>query len=72
MDYEQALAFLYEVDASLVLVNASTRFNDGGQLGLGAEIGISTSKLHAYGPMGLKELTSTKFIAFGNGQIRTS
>jgi glutamate-5-semialdehyde dehydrogenase len=71
-DYEQALAFLYEVDASLVLVNASTRFNDGGQLGLGAEIGISTSKLHAYGPMGLKELTSTKFIAFGNGQIRTS
>jgi glutamate-5-semialdehyde dehydrogenase len=59
------------VDASLVLVNASTRFNDGGQLGLGAEIGISTSKLHAYGPMGLEELTATKFIAFGDGQIRS-
>ncbi len=71
-DYERAMRFLYEVDASLVLVNASTRFNDGGQLGLGAEIGISTSKLHAYGPMGPRELTSTKFIAFGSGQIRTS
>jgi len=61
---------LKEVDASLVLVNASTRFNDGGQLGLGAEIGISTTKLHAYGPMGLEELTTMKFIAFGDGQIR--
>ncbi len=70
-DYARARRFLNEVDASLVLVNASTRFNDGGQLGLGAEIGISTSKLHAYGPMGLKELTTTKFIAFGDGQIRT-
>jgi glutamate-5-semialdehyde dehydrogenase len=59
-----------EVDASLVLVNASTRFNDGGQLGLGAEIGISTSKLHAYGPMGVNELTSTKFVLFGQGQVR--
>ncbi len=69
-DYERARRFINEVDASLVLVNASTRFNDGGQLGLGAEIGISTSKLHAYGPMGLEELTATKFIAFGNGQVR--
>jgi len=69
-DYHRARRFLDEVDASLVLVNASTRFNDGGQLGLGAEIGISTSKLHAYGPMGLEELTTTKFIAFGEGQIR--
>ncbi len=69
-DYQLARRFLDEVDASLVLVNASTRFNDGGQLGLGAEIGISTSKLHAYGPMGLEELTTTKFIAFGDGQIR--
>jgi glutamate-5-semialdehyde dehydrogenase len=70
-DYAKARRFLSEVDASLVIVNASTRFNDGGQLGLGAEIGISTSKLHAYGPMGLEELTTTKFIAFGDGQIRS-
>ncbi len=70
-DYARARRFLSDVDASLVLVNASTRFNDGGQLGLGAEIGISTSKLHAYGPMGLEELTTTKFIAFGDGQIRS-
>ncbi len=70
-DYARARRFLAEVDASLVLVNASTRFNDGGQLGLGAEIGISTSKLHAYGPMGLEELTTTKFIAYGDGQIRS-
>ncbi|MGB9712504.1 MAG: glutamate-5-semialdehyde dehydrogenase [Dissulfurimicrobium sp.] len=69
-DYERARRFLDEVDASLVLVNASTRFNDGGELGLGAEIGISTSKLHAYGPMGLEELTTQKFIAYGCGQIR--
>ncbi len=69
-DYARARQFLNQVDASLVVVNASTRFNDGGQLGLGAEIGISTSKLHAYGPMGLEELTTTKFIAFGDGQIR--
>jgi glutamate-5-semialdehyde dehydrogenase len=58
------------VDASAVLINASTRFNDGGELGLGAEIGISTSKLHSYGPMGVKELTSTKFVVLGEGQIR--
>ena len=70
-NYERAMRFLKEVDASVVLVNASTRFNDGGELGLGAEIGISTTKLHAYGPMGLEELTTTKFIVFGNGQIRT-
>jgi glutamate-5-semialdehyde dehydrogenase len=70
-DYDRARRFLREVDASVVLVNASTRFNDGGELGLGAEIGISTSKLHAYGPMALEELTTTKFIVFGNGQVRT-
>ncbi len=54
----------------MVLVNASTRFNDGGQLGLGAEIGISTCKLHSFGPMGLEELTTTKFIVYGDGQVR--
>jgi glutamate-5-semialdehyde dehydrogenase len=70
-DYARARQFLTEVDASVVLVNASTRFNDGGELGLGAEIGISTSKLHAYGPMGLEELTTTKFVVFGDGQVRT-
>jgi glutamate-5-semialdehyde dehydrogenase len=70
-DYNRSQRFLAEVDASVVLVNASTRFNDGNQLGLGAEIGINTSKLHAYGPMGLEELTTTKFIVYGNGQIRT-
>ncbi len=69
-DYGRARRFLREVDSSVVLVNASTRFNDGGQLGLGAEIGISTSKLHAFGPMGLEELTTTKFIVFGDGQVR--
>jgi glutamate-5-semialdehyde dehydrogenase len=70
-DYARAQTFLKEVDSSVVLVNASTRFNDGGELGLGAEIGINTSKLHAFGPMGLEELTTTKFIVYGNGQIRT-
>ncbi|MGD9822951.1 glutamate-5-semialdehyde dehydrogenase [Desulfobacter sp.] len=70
-DLNRSRRFIREVDASLVIVNASTRFNDGGQLGLGAEIGISTSKLHAYGPMGIKELTTTKFVAWGNGQVRT-
>ncbi|HET9953435.1 MAG TPA: glutamate-5-semialdehyde dehydrogenase [Polyangiaceae bacterium] len=63
--------FLREVDASCVLVNASTRFNDGGQLGLGAEIGISTSKLHAYGPMGLESLTTEKWVVLGDGQVRS-
>ncbi len=70
-DYERVRRFLAAVDSSVVLVNASTRFNDGGQLGLGAEIGISTSKLHAFGPMGVDELTTTKFIVLGHGQIRT-
>lgn len=69
-DYNRSQRFLAEVDSSVVLVNASTRFNDGNQLGLGAEIGISTSKLHAFGPMGLEELTTTKFIVYGQGQIR--
>ncbi|WP_022662532.1 glutamate-5-semialdehyde dehydrogenase [Paucidesulfovibrio longus] len=69
-DHARSMRFLREADASLVVVNATTRFNDGAQLGLGAEIGISTSKLHAYGPMGVKELTSTKFVLLGEGQIR--
>lgn len=69
-DYGRAQRFLREADASCVLVNASTRFNDGGQLGLGAEMGISTSKLHAYGPMGLEHLTTLKWIVFGEGQVR--
>jgi len=67
---QNAERFLQEVDASCVLWNASTRFNDGGELGLGAEMGISTSKLHAYGPMGLRELTTEKFVVCGTGQIR--
>jgi len=69
-DYARAQRFVQEVDASAVFVNASTRFNDGGELGLGAEIGISTQKLHARGPMGLEELTCMKFIVFGDGQVR--
>ncbi|HMK76882.1 MAG TPA: glutamate-5-semialdehyde dehydrogenase [Thermodesulfobacteriota bacterium] len=69
-DYGNAQRFLREVNSSCVLVNASTRFNDGFELGLGAEIGISTSKLHAFGPMGLEELTTTKFIVYGEGQVR--
>jgi glutamate-5-semialdehyde dehydrogenase len=68
--YERAQRFLREVNSSTVLVNASTRFSDGFELGLGAEIGISTTKLHAFGPMGLEELTTTKFIVYGNGQVR--
>lgn len=70
-DYSRAREFVRRVQSSAVVVNASTRFNDGNQLGLGAEIGISTSKLHAYGPMGLQELTTRKFVVFGDGQIRT-
>jgi glutamate-5-semialdehyde dehydrogenase len=70
-NYANAQRFIKEVDASAVMINASTRFSDGGQFGLGAEIGISTTKLHAYGPMGLKELTARKFIVYGDGQIRT-
>lgn len=69
-DYHKALKFMRMIDAAAVYVNASTRFTDGGEFGLGAEIGISTQKLHARGPMGLKELTSTKYIIFGEGQIR--
>ena len=71
-DYDNAQRFLREVNSSTVLVNASTRFSDGFQLGLGAEIGISTTKLHAFGPMGLEELTTQKFIIYGSGQVRTS
>lgn len=69
-DYQRAHQFLQKVDSSVVLVNASTRFNDGFQLGLGAEIGISTSKLHAFGPMGVEELTTNKFVVLGDGQVR--
>ncbi len=69
-DYKNAQRFLDAVDAAAVYVNASTRFTDGGEFGMGAEIGISTQKLHARGPMGLKELTSTKYVIYGNGQVR--
>jgi glutamate-5-semialdehyde dehydrogenase len=69
-DYSNTQRFLHEVDAAAVYVNASTRFTDGFEFGFGAEIGISTQKLHARGPMGLKELTSSKYIIYGNGQIR--
>ena len=69
-DYANAQKFLNEVDAAAVYVNASTRFTDGFEFGFGAEIGISTQKLHARGPMGLEALTSTKYIIYGNGQIR--
>ena len=69
-DYSAAMRFTDEVDAAVVLVNASTRFNDGGQLGLGSEVAISTNKLHARGPMGLRELTSYKWVGLGDGQVR--
>jgi glutamate-5-semialdehyde dehydrogenase len=69
-DYGNAQRFIREVNSGVVLVNASTRFSDGNQLGLGAEIGISTTKLHSFGPMGLEDLTTTKFIVYGEGQIR--
>ena len=69
-DTENSSKFIKEVDSSAVMVNTSTRFNDGFQLGLGAEIGISTSKLHAFGPMGLEELTTSKFVVTGTGQVR--
>ncbi|MFK5925431.1 MAG: glutamate-5-semialdehyde dehydrogenase [Desulfuromusa sp.] len=69
-DYRLSQRFLREINSSVVMVNASSRFSDGNQLGLGAEIGISTSKLHSFGPMGLEDLTTRKFIVLGNGQIR--
>jgi glutamate-5-semialdehyde dehydrogenase len=69
-NYQKSREFIERVNSSAVIVNASTRFNDGGELGLGAEIGISTSKIHAFGPMGLEELTTSKFIVFGDGQVR--
>ncbi|MDA3971294.1 MAG: glutamate-5-semialdehyde dehydrogenase [Desulfobulbaceae bacterium] len=69
-NYTNSQRFIREVDASAVMINASTRFADGGEFGLGSEIGISTTKLHAYGPMGLKELTTKKFIVYGDGQVR--
>jgi len=69
-DYTSAMRFLNEVDAACVYVNASTRFTDGSQFGLGAELGISTQKMHARGPIGLKELTSYKWLIFGSGQVR--
>jgi glutamate-5-semialdehyde dehydrogenase len=70
-DFSAAQRFLREVDSSAVMVNASTRLNDGGQFGLGAEIGISTDKFHARGPCGLEELTSYKWVVLGNGHLRT-
>jgi len=69
-DYGNAQRFLREVNSSVVMVNASTRFSDGNQLGLGAEIGISTTKLHSFGPMGLEDLTTRKFVVYGEGQVR--
>ena len=69
-DYSAAMRFLDEVDAAAVYVNASTQFTDGAQFGLGAEVGISTQKMHARGPMGLRELTSYKWVIMGNGQVR--
>jgi glutamate-5-semialdehyde dehydrogenase len=68
--YQRSREFIDRVNSSAVMVNASTRFNDGGELGLGAEIGISTSRLHAYGPMGLESLTTQKFVLEGEGQLR--
>jgi len=71
-DHATAMRFLREVDAGAVFVNASTRFADGGEFGLGAEMGVSTQKIHARGPVGLAELTCTKFVVLGDGQVRQS
>jgi glutamate-5-semialdehyde dehydrogenase len=70
-DYSKTQAFIRRINSAVVMANASSRFSDGGQLGLGAEIGISTSKLHAYGPMGAESLTTEKFIVMGDGEVRT-
>jgi len=67
---DAAREFATRIDSSAVMINASTRFNDGGQFGLGAEIGISTDKFHARGPCGLNELTSYKYVVYGSGQVR--
>ena len=69
-NYSHAMRFVNEVDSAVVYVNASTRFTDGGQFGLGAEVAVSTQRLHARGPMGLKELTTYKWVVLGNGQVR--
>jgi glutamate-5-semialdehyde dehydrogenase len=69
-DYSAAMRFVNEVNSAAVMVNASTRFNDGGQFGLGAEVAVSTQPLHARGPMGLKELTTYKWVVLGSGQVR--
>jgi glutamate-5-semialdehyde dehydrogenase len=69
-NYSQAMRFINEVDSAAVYVNASTRFTDGGQFGLGAEVAVSTQRLHARGPMGLQELTTYKWVVFGDGQVR--
>ena len=69
-DYGRAMRFLQEVDAGAVMVNASSRLNDGYQFGLGAEIGISTTRIHARGPMGLEDLTCSKYVVYGSGQLR--
>lgn len=68
---DRAAIFLNQVDASCVMINASTRFNDGGQLGLGAELGISTTKIHAYGPMGAEQMTTSRYVIVGSGHIRS-
>ena len=70
-DYSTIQRFISNVDSAVVMVNASTRFTDGGEFGFGAELGISTQKLHARGPMGLQEMTTTKWIGYGEGQIRS-
>ncbi len=69
-DYRNSQRFVREVNSSVVMVNASSRFSDGNQFGLGAEIGISTTKLHSFGPMGLEDLTTRKFVVLGDGQVR--